>query len=155
NGWTLDAELDADSVNIARGAFAAGGSRLVAATADKGVRLWDMATRELVSLEGEDEWHDTAARALAVAADGGRFAIGNDAGRVDIREAASGALVDTLPEQGFSIGALAFIGDGSTVAVSCGFPCTANEGTPVWPVGGDAPSLTYAGHDGTVFASAV
>jgi uncharacterized caspase-like protein/WD40 repeat protein len=153
-GWAPGEQLDADSTNIARVAFAANGTRLIATTADNGIRLWDAATHELIAMPGEDEWRDNGVRALAVSPDGNRFAIGDAAGRVEIREANDGAVVDALPEQGFSIGALAFVSGGSAIAVSCGFPCTGNEGTPVYEIGADQPAVTWRGHDGTVFASA-
>lgn len=154
-GWALAEQLDADSLSIARVAFAADGARLIAATADNGVRLWDMATLEEIAMPGEDDLRDRPMRALAVSADGSRFAFGDDAGGVEVRAASDGALIHELPQQGFSIGALAFLDGGNALAVTCGFPCTDGEGTPVFAVGADQPAATYRGHDGTVFASAV
>lgn len=154
-GWALAEQLDANSLNIARVAFAANGTRLVAATADNGMRLWDMGNLSEIALADAPALEGVGMRALAVAADGSRFAHGDAEGGVEIRSAADGALIERLPGQGFSIGALAFVDGGASVAVTCGFPCTSGEGTRVYRIGSDTPDRTYAGHDGTVQASAV
>jgi len=155
SGWALEERLDADSLNIARIAFAADGARLIVATADNGLRLWDMADFSPIAFAGADALAGRPMRALAVSADGSRFAFGDAEGGVEIRAAADGALLDALPEQGFSIGALAFVEGGEALAVTCGFPCTAQEGTQIYRMGAEAPERAYRGHDGTVQASAV
>ncbi|MDN2565925.1 caspase family protein [Aquibium sp. A9E412] len=154
-GWTPHSRLDGDSWHIARLAFAADGTRLVAATADNGIRLWDMQSeREIALPAAADALRDTSVRALAVSPDGSLFATGNRDGLVQVWRAADGALVEEKPALGFLVGALSFTPDGTRLAASCGYPCIAEEGTVVWRLGEAEPALSYRGHDDTVFAGA-
>jgi uncharacterized caspase-like protein/WD40 repeat protein len=152
-GWTAETKLDGDSLHIQRIAFANGGSRLAATTTDNGIRLWDLSSGAEVVLAPESEnLRDSSVDGLAVSADGARFATGNADGIVQLWRAADGGLDATLPKLDFFIGSLAFAGD--RLVVSCGYRCGDKYRTLVWKIGEAAPALTYAGHDGTVSASA-
>ena len=154
SGWRAHTRLDADSWHVDRLAFAAGGTRIAATTTDNGIRLWNLTAESPIAMPDAEPLRDTSVRALAVAPDGSRFATGNRDGLVQVWSAADGSLLHALPQQGFLVGALAFL-DGDTLAVACGFPCTAGEGTTVWSLSDGAPSRVYGGHDGPVYAGAV
>lgn len=152
-GWTPHTRLDADSFHVSRIAFAAGGARIAATTADNGIRLWDMATGEEVTLADEAEaLRDTGVMALAVSPDGATLATGNVDGLVQFWDAETGALQGALPPQGFYVGALSFAGQGR-IAVSCGYDC-GDRRTLVWAIDGSGEPLAYTGHDAIVLASA-
>ncbi|MBX3577360.1 MAG: caspase family protein [Rhizobiaceae bacterium] len=156
SGWTAHTKLDADSWHIQKVAFAMGGQRLVAATTDNGVRLFDMGTEAEVEMPAADDLRDSSIMALAVSADGTRFATGNSDGQVHVWSAETGDLIRTLPQQPFLIGSLAFAAGDSRLIASCGYRCADQNRTVVWDTAGrDKPVLQYRGHDGTVFASAV
>jgi WD40 repeat protein/uncharacterized caspase-like protein len=152
-GWTADTKLDADSWHIQKVEFAAGGSRLIAATTDNGVRLFDMATKAEIAVPDAEALRDSGIRALAVSADGSRFATGNDDGQVHVWSAATGAVEFALPKQDYLVGSLTFAGN-DRIVVSCGYRCADRNRTTVWKLGENAPSREYRGHDGTVYASA-
>lgn len=154
-GWAFDTTLDADSHHISHVAFAYGGARIVATTADNGIRLWDAATREDVALADEAEaLRDEPIMALAVSADGRLFATGGAGGTIQVWNAADGALVHTLPRQDFYIGSLTFAAGASRLVASCGYRCTDRFRTLVWTLGQEGPALDYREHDGIVLASA-
>lgn len=154
-GWTADSRLDADSNRISQIGFAAGGRRLVATTADNGIRLWDMGSREEIALpEAAEALRDIGVGALAVSGDGALFATGTVDGRIAVWRAGDGALVHDLPRQDFSIGTLTFANGAATLVASCGYRCTDRYRTVVWAVGNDTPLRDYRAHDGTVVASA-
>lgn len=154
-GWTLHGEIDADSVRIRRLAFAQGGARLAVATADNGLRLYDMATGGEIAMPEADALRDSGFTALAVSPDGDSFATGNDEGQIHLWRARDGALAATLPARANRIGALTFTGDGARLAASCGYRCDGDYGIAVFKLAEPAaPPVLYPGHDNTVFAVA-
>jgi uncharacterized caspase-like protein/WD40 repeat protein len=155
SGWTADRKLDADSWHIDKLAFAGGGTRLAAATTDNGIRLWNLESGEAVPLPDEAEaLRDTSVTALAVSQDGALFATGGKDGLVQIWRAADGTLVRAMPQQDFYIGALSFALNGTRLVASCGYRCADKNRALIWNVETGETTLTYAGHDGIVVASA-
>ena len=152
-GWAPETRLDADSWHIQSLAFAAGGTRLVATTTDNGIRLWDLTSLSEIAMDDADPLRDTRVMALAVSQDGARFAIANDAGHAEIRDAATGALLGTLPPVDFFVGALAFAAADSRLIVSCGYRCADRHRTVILDTATGEKVGEYRGHDGTVFAS--
>jgi len=154
SGWAEDRTLDADSWHLDKLAFAAGGTRLAASTTDNGIRLWNLEDGEEIALAGEAEpLRDTPVMALAVSQDGALFATGSADGTVQVWRAADGALARAMPKQDFFIGSLTFAAKGTRLVASCGYHCADRNRSVVWNVESGEQVLTYAGHDGTVFAS--
>lgn len=138
--------LDAQSNRIAAVAYTASGSRIVALTHDYGLKLWETDSgAELPVPDAEALW-DVPLVALAVDAQGARFALAGEDGRVEIRDGGDGHLLAALPPQSFRAGALAF--QGGLLAVSCGYRCGTTERTTFWdiatlqPVAGDDAAET-------------
>jgi uncharacterized caspase-like protein/WD40 repeat protein len=155
DGWVEHSQLDADSIHITKVTFAAGGTRLVAVTADNGIRLWDMATESGITLAEEAEsLRDAGVWSLAVSGDGKLFATGSADGQVFVWSADDGSLVRALPKQGFFVGALTFAGESSHLVVSCGNRCSEAPRSRVWKLGEDTPVAEYRGDNGVVFAAA-
>ncbi|MBX3567977.1 MAG: caspase family protein [Rhizobiaceae bacterium] len=153
SGWTADRKLDGDSNRIQRIAFAAGGTRIAAVTGDYGIRLWALADGSEIALPADAEpLRDDPVYGLAASHDGSRFATGSAGGLVQIWDAKDGHLIGALPPRPFFVGSLAFAGD--RLVVSCGYRCTDRYRSEVWAMGAEAPERSFAGHDGTVFASA-
>lgn len=154
SGWTLDKKLDADSWHIDKLAFAAAGTRLAATTTDNGIRLWDVAKGEEIALPADAEpLRDISVMALAISQDGSLFATGSKDGQVQLWRAADGTLVRNMPRQDFLIGSLTFA-KGSRLIASCGYRCADKHRSIVWNTDSGEKLLDYAGHDGTVYASA-
>lgn len=150
DGWKPKTRLDGDSNRVARVAYALDGTRIVAITADNGVRLWDRAAGEAIDMPDAEPLRDTGLMALAVSADGKRFATGDADGNVMVFAADDGRLLATLPKQPLRIGALTFAGD--RLMASCGYHCTDKHRTVVFGADGKV-EREYRGHDGTVYAS--
>lgn len=148
--WEPRTRLDADSWRVGNVAYALGGERIVATTTDNGVRLWNQADGAPIDMPEAELLRDTGVMALAVSADGTRFATGDSDGNLMVFAAADGKLIVTLPKQPFRIGALTFAGD--TLIASCGYHCTDKHRTVVFGADGK-PEREYRGHDGTVYAS--
>lgn len=151
-GWTLHTRLDADSWAIKDLAFAGRGTRLAATTADNGIRLWDLATGGEIALPDAEPLRDIGVTTLAVSQDGSRFALGTEDGHVEIRRAEDGALDKALPQQEFSIGALAFSSVGDKLVLSCGYRCADRHRSAVWDIAAGARVLEHSAHDGAVHA---
>lgn len=150
--WQPKTRLDADSWRVGNVAYALNGERIVATTADNGVRLWNRADGAEIDMPEAEMLRDTGVMALAVAADGSRFATGDAEGNLLVFAAADGRLLSTLPKQPFRIGSLVFAGE--RLVVSCGYQCTDRYRSVVFGADGKA-EREYRGHDGTVYASAV
>lgn len=150
--WQPKTRLDADSWRVGNVAYALGGERIVATTTDNGVRLWNRADGQPIDMPEAEMLRDTDVMALAVAADGSRFATGDAKGNLLVFSAKDGGLLATLPQQPFRIGSLAFAGE--RLIASCGYHCTDQYRTVVFGADG-RQEREYRGHDGTVYASAV
>jgi len=154
-GWTTQGTLDANAERIEKLEFALGGQRLAVATADYGLRLFDVADGAEIDLPEAEALRDTPLTALAVAPGGETFATGDAEGRVYLWNAADGSLADTLSRRDHLVGALAFTGDGSRLIASCGYRCEGDYGVAVWALSAsDETALVYEGHDNTVLAAA-
>lgn len=154
-GWSLQGALDADSWRIRKFGFALGGQRLAVATADNGLRLFDMEDGGEIEMPEAEDLRDAQFSALAVSPDGEIFATGDDAGQIHLWRAQDGALQATLPSRGHRIGALAFSGDGARLIAACGYRCDGDMSVAVFTLADPAtPPLLYAGHDNTVYAAA-
>src|SRR5579871_4082725 len=90
--------------------------------------------------------------ALAYSPDGKLLAAGvhRDVILLDI----AGAVVDRLPNQSGPVTAVAFTPDGKTLAVATGAPGKPGE-VRLYPVPGDAPARTIAGHRDSIYGLAV
>ncbi len=150
--WEPRTRLDADSWRVGNVAYALGGQRIVATTIDNGVRLWNQADGSEIELADAEALRDTGVMALAVSADGARFATGDSEGNLLVFAAEDGRRVATLPKQPFRIGALTFAGE--RLVASCGYQCTDKNRTVVFGADGK-PEREYRGHDNTVYASTV
>lgn len=150
--WQPKTRLDGDSWRVGNVGYALGGERIVATTADNGIRLWNHADGAPIDMPEAEPLRDTGVMALAVSADGARFATGDSQGNVMVWAAADGKLLLALPVQPFRIGALTFAGD--RLIASCGYNCTDRHRTVVFGADGKV-EREYRGHDGTVYASTV
>jgi uncharacterized caspase-like protein/WD40 repeat protein len=145
--------LDSESNRVSHLAYVAGGSRLLATTFDYGLKLWDAASGLPVEVpEGEPLW-DIRLTALAVSADGSRFAIAGEDGTLQVRDAASGALLAALPQQDYRPDALAFTRGGAALAVSCGYRCGSTHRTVLFDLASGAALGAETGHDGGIHAA--
>lgn len=104
---SLAATLPGNGFSINALVFAPDG-RLLSASSDKAVRLWDVAQRrEILRYEG----HEEPVLALAVAGDGSLVASGTSRGTVDLWQPADGALRRSLYAARGPVWALAFTRD--------------------------------------------
>lgn len=136
--------FDTEARRVRALAHAQSGARLIAATLDYGLRVWDTESGALVMMALED----VALTALAVAPDGARFAVAGVDGRVEIRSAEDGALMSALPLRPFRPDALV-LGAGQVV-VSCGFGCGLEHRSEVWDLATGAMITTHQGHDAAI-----
>lgn len=144
--------LDSQASRVLRVAYAAGGTRVLAATTDYGLRMWSLPEgAEIAPPEAEPLW-DIVVSGLAVSPDGARFAVSGSDGRVEIRASADGAVIARLPERPFRADALAFTPDGR-LAVGCSYRCAGAHEAEVWTPGATAPDTVYRDHDGAVSAA--
>ncbi|MBO6717988.1 MAG: caspase family protein [Rhizobiaceae bacterium] len=153
SGWRLRAQLDANSWQIHRVRFALGGSRLIAATTDNGMRLWNMASGEEIETPDAETLRDQPLTDLTVSADGTVFATASQDGAVRVWSAADGALVAALPTLGFQIGSLTFAGN-TMLAISCGYNCADRNRSVVWSLDSQTFVSEFRGHDNSVTAGA-
>lgn len=155
DGWSELGVLDADANRIEKLAFAAGSSRIVAATADYGLRLFDMAEGSPIAIPEAEPLNDTPLTALAVSPDGAAFAVGNDEGLVQTWNANDGSLIATMPDFGRLVGALAYSPDGTRLVASCGYRCEGDYTAVSWSLADPAANaVIHQGHDNTVVAAA-
>lgn len=133
-------------------AFAMGGARLVAVTADYGLRLWDAATGAPVTPGDAATLFDAGLRALAVSADGTRIAIGGEGGLLQVRAASDGALLADLGPMPYRPAGLAFADGDRLLVVGCGLDCGSAHRNAVWDWQAGAVVADYRGIDGLVSA---
>lgn len=144
--------LDTQALRVSHVAYALDGKRLIATTYDYGLRIWDLAGGDPVLAPDDEALWDYPLVALAVSADGARFALADDHGRVTVRSAETGAVLSELPQRPFRVDALAFAGD--RLAVSCGYRCAGVHGTEVWDWAAGTMTGEYTGQETGVHASA-
>jgi len=145
--------LDTGARRVSHVAYAADGGRLIATTFDYGLRIWDMASAAEVPVPGAEALWDTPLTGLAVSQDGRRFALSGEDGRVELREAAGGAVLATLPAQPFRPDALAFALDDTALVVGCSYRCGADHRTQVWDIETQSVIAAHRGHDGGILVA--
>jgi len=153
--WTPLPPLTADSGRIERIAFALGGQRLAAATADNGLLLFDLSTGTAIDMPQAEPLRGTPLRALAVTPDGKTVATAAANGRLDIWNATDGSLAKELAQLDFQAGALSFSGNGARLAVSCRYGCADRNRSIVMETSTGATVAEYRGHDGSVSAGVI
>ena len=107
------ARLNKGSINGV--AYSADSSRLAVASSI-GAWVYDTATDGEVALIGAHTWVNS----VSFSPDGSTLATGNSDGTVRLWDAATGALQNTLPEQGAAVRSVVFSPDGSTLASASG-----------------------------------
>lgn len=145
--------LDTESWRVSALSYAMGGARLIVATHDYGLKIWDLDSGARVLAPDDESLWDVPLVALAVSADGARFALADEQGRVTVRTAATGAIEQSLPRRPFRVDALAFV-DGK-LAVSCGYHCADQYGTEVWDLTAGQMLGMYESQDQGIHASGV
>lgn len=146
---------DGDAAAMDAVVWALGGARLVAITADYGLRLWEADAGAAIVPDDAASLFDANLRALAVSADGERIAIGGEGGLLQVRAARDGALVADLGPLPYRPSGLAFLDGDSALAVSCGYDCSTAHRTTVVDIASREVRAAYRGHDGGVSAAAV
>lgn len=155
SGWAAYETLDADTARVERVSFALGGKRLAVATADNGVRLFDMSNLSEIDLPDAGDLRDIRLTALTVTPDGQAFATGNAQGDLHLWGAEGGKLVTSLKSGDHVIGALTFTPDGKSLVAGCAYRCEGDYTVAVWDLSNPgAPAQRYEGHDNTVLAAA-
>jgi len=147
--------LDTEANRVRFLSYALGDRRLVVATEDYGLRLWDLDSGALVAPELFEELEDIAITGLAVSLDGRRFALAGIDGRIEIRDAETGALFGPgIQPRPFRPGALAFADDaGALLVVSCGYECGTQHRAEVWNVENGEILNRHLDHDAGISAA--
>lgn len=135
-------------------AFSPDGERVVTASNDGTLRLWRVSDGELIAvMRGHKGDID---RALAVRASDGMIASGDASGEIRLWDGKTGQLLQTLANQGSSVGPLRFSPDGKQLLSVCEIrKCDGKYGGHVWDVATGNLIVTYAKHDNVVLAAAV
>ncbi|THD76266.1 hypothetical protein E7681_00015 [Thalassobius vesicularis] len=145
------ATLDTEALRVSELGYA--GTRLIAATYDYGLRIWDTGTGEAITPPDAEALWDFPLIALAVSPDGARFALADDQGRVTLRDAATGTVLADLPPRPFRVDAMTLAGD--VLTLSCGYRCAGAHGTEVWDVATGQMLGEYTAQETGVHASAL
>jgi WD40 repeat protein/uncharacterized caspase-like protein len=155
DAWSEFGVLDANANRVEKLAFAEAGSRMIVATADYGLRLFDMGDGSEIDLPDAEPLRDTPLTALAVSPDGASFAVGNDQGLIQTWNAGDGTLRATMTAFDRLVGALSYSPDGLRLVATCGYRCEGDYEAVSWDLANplDEPA-SYAGHDNTVVAAA-
>ncbi|MFN7003182.1 MAG: hypothetical protein ACK4NW_07080 [Roseinatronobacter sp.] len=140
--------FDTEARRVRALAHAQGGTRLIAATLDYGLRVWDTESGALVMMALED----VALTALSVAPDGTQFAVAGADGRVELRDATDGELLSALPPRPFRPDALVLT-EGLLI-VSCGHGCGTEHRSEVWDLTTGAMITTHREHDAAITVAA-
>lgn len=141
-GATLVQTIPAHQAAVAGVAFSLDGRYLASGSADSTVRVWEVASGELLLTLGGD---GGPVSCVAFSPDGRWLASGSADNVIRIWDAASGALVRTLSGHAALVSALAF-GPNGRQLVSGG----ADNTVRLWDVVTWAPVHTYRGHTGKV-----
>lgn len=148
--------LDSGAWRIRAVAYALEGRRLVAITADYGLRIWDLDSGSLLGADPTlAELESVPLTALAVEPAGQRFAVAGADGRIELRAADTGFLIDRLPPRPFRPDALALLPGGATglVVVGCGYGCGVGHRVEVWDIATGQLLRSQTGHDAEVTAA--
>ena len=146
--------LDTEAWRVSEVGYALDGTRMIVATYDYGLRIWDLESGQSVKAPDDEALWDFPLIAVAVSTDGARFALANDQGEITIRDAATGAVIQTLPQRPFRVDAMTLGGD--MLTVSCGYRCAGRHGTEVWSLSSGQKIGAYAGQaEGGIHASAL
>ncbi len=133
--------------------FTADGARAVTGSYDHDLRLWSVASGEvLTTMTG----HGDKVGSLAVAPDG-RIASGDWSGEIRLWDGRTGRFLKTLARQKTDIGNLSFSPDGKWLLSTCGggdISC-ATQPAYVWDTASGLAAVTYRGHDNAVIATAI
>jgi hypothetical protein len=127
-------------------AFSSDGSRIVSASFDKTLKLWDAQTgAELATLEG----HAGSVNACAFSPDGRRIVSGSDDETLKLWDAHTGAELATFAGHTWSVNACSFSPDG------CRIVSASRDNTlKLWDAQTGAELATLAGHTSWVWACA-
>jgi len=126
--------------------FSTDGKRMVSASEDKTVKVWDAATgAELMTLRG----HSDQVAGVAFSPDGKRIVSGSADNTIRVWDAATGDELMTLHGHEGCVRAVSFSLDGKRI-VSGSHDCTAK----VWDAATGAELMTLPGHEGDVFSVA-
>lgn len=145
--------LDTQSWRVSEVNYAAGGARLIAATYDYGLRIWDLESGQPVTAPDDEALWDYPLVAVAVSPDGSQFALANDQGQVTLRDAATGSVLQELPQRPFRVDAMTLAGD--VLTLSCGYRCAGKYGTEVWSLSLGQQIAQYDAQEVGIHASAL
>ncbi len=122
--------------------FSPNGARIVSASFDGTVRVWDAASgRALLTLEGHTDW----VRRCGFSPDGACIVSASDDGTVRVWDAASGRAQLTLKGHAGRVRGCGFSPDGARIVSA------SDDGTVrVWDAASGRPQLTLEGHTGWV-----
>ena len=144
--------LDTEANRVRALAYALDGTRIIAATLDYGLRIWDTETGELIGDDpGLRDLELVPLTALSVSPDGTIFALAGADGRIELRRAVDGTLVTRLPDRPFRPDALAF-GAGVLIA-ACGHGCGEDHGSEVWDLGTQRLTMRHLDHGDEITAA--
>lgn len=144
--------LDTEAWRVSEVAYALNGQRLIVATYDYGLRIWDMASGTRILPPDDEALWDTPLIALRVSPDGTRFALADEEGRVTIRSAETGVIQMQLPQRPFRVDTLVFSGD--RLVLSCGYRCADRYGSEVWDLALGQMIGEYTAQDTGIHAAA-
>ncbi|MGR1581343.1 caspase family protein [Thalassobius sp. S69A] len=144
--------LDTQAWRVSELAYARGGTRLIAATYDYGLRMWDFDTQMSVTAPDDEALWDHPLVALAVSPDGAQFALADEQGRVTVRSAASGEILTELPQRPFRVDAMVF--SAGHLVVSCGYRCADRYRSEVWDLASGQLLGEYTQQDTGIHAAA-
>ena len=132
-------------------AFTLDGQRMVTASHDTTLQLWSASNGR--AIETLDE-HEGPLSAVVMLERGGVIVSASRDGAIMIWNGQTGAFTRTLVELDFSPGALAAVGDGREIVVTCGERCRQQFEQRVIRVSDGATVSRFSGHDGFVVAAA-
>ena len=139
---TLAGHIDA----VMAVAYSPDGARIVSASLDKTLKIWDAATgAELTTLTG----HTSAMRAVAYSPDGTRIVSGSDDKTLKIWDAATGAELTTLTGHTSAMRAVAYSPDGTRIVSG-----SDDKTLKIWDAATGAELTTLTRHTGSVKALA-
>jgi WD40 repeat protein/beta-lactamase regulating signal transducer with metallopeptidase domain len=146
------ARLDGHPGEVQDIAFSPDGRLLVSGGEKRSVKLWDVELRkELATLsrEGADAPAPAGLVAMAVARAGGLLALGDESGRLMLRDARTGEMLRSVKAHDDAVTALAFSRDGKLLASS-----GPDAVVKLWDPGAGRPLREFKGHTSWVYTLA-